>query len=99
MKRAHVRPAERSIKTSDPRRIAEAGVRKWFAAFEEWQWSFLNGVDDEEFDALFSDVEKALMVEHQARHPKNQAKDGEFESTAAYIVGVQVGLRLRGGAR
>jgi hypothetical protein len=99
MKRAHVRPAERSTKTPDPRRIAEAGVRKWFTAFEEWQWSFLNGVDDQQFYKLFIDVEKALMAEHQAEHPTSQTQGREFESTAAYIVGVQVGLRLRGGGR
>ena len=72
-------------------------VQKWFDDLMTSR-DVLAFPDDGQFS--FEDIEKALTREHEIEHGKIRPDQDliplEIASEAGYLVGVQVGLRLRG---
>jgi hypothetical protein len=90
------RSADPSQALTDPRRIAEKIVADWFAGLLESTDGFVNPSHDE---AVIDAVANALEAQHVGLHGPIDPDSGimeMLEREAGYLVGVQVGLRLRG---
>ena len=90
-KKPVVRPQEPS--TDRARAIAAKAVGAWFADLLDSPDPFVNGFDSD-YSQTFDEVREALIG-----NDTSEAADALADQQAGYIIGVQVGLRLAGGAR
>jgi hypothetical protein len=89
----------------DPRRMAVAVVQEHFDNMMTTSDTYIEaGYLVSPIDAAFDAIENALEAEAVKRQGKPIDPDEDVElrmisREAGYLIGVQVGLRLRGGAR
>lgn len=94
----------RTKRLNDPRQMAVAGVQEWFNSLLEHDMALSHGsVYAVTLEDKFEEIERALIAEHEREQGKPTEEGDEdfvaavFGRTAGYLIGVQVGLRLRGG--
>ena len=90
----------KASKQRDPRQMAVEAVQKWHGSLIDGPEAHYSGsVYQVTLDQAFDDVTDALEAEHVADHgpitPDQDAVREMLGRSAGYLIGVQVGLRLR----
>jgi len=96
--------ARKTPNPKDPRQLAHDAVEKWFDSLSASPLSLMHGtIYSVTLEAAFDEVIDAIEQEHRAERTTVAAvepADREaFATEAGYLIGVQVGLRLRAHAR
>jgi hypothetical protein len=87
----------RAVANKTPVQIAADGVENYFRAIMTTRDAVISGLTDIDLDDVFRHVECAIERDYVAEHgPSKDDWSATFAADAAYLVGVQVGLRLRG---
>ena len=86
----------------NPRKLAAKAVQNWYdSLIESAEAHTHGGIFQVTLDKAFDDVERALRVEYEKDHgtikEDQDGVDPYLAREAGYLIGVQVGLRLRGG--
>jgi hypothetical protein len=94
----------KATKRPDPRQMAVDAVQEWHdAIIQSTEAHNPESIYNVSLDQAFSEVTDALIAEERAED--REEEDAELREirqqscarTAGYLIGVQVGLRLRGG--
>lgn len=89
----------KASKSPDPRQMAVDAVEKWFTGLLSTSDAVTDAGNQPTLESAFDEVTAALEFEHVAQHgPITPDQDVVMEMIgreAGYLIGVQVGLRLR----
>lgn len=98
----------RNTPKKTPQQIAREAVEEWHSTVIEdrdalYTSSHAASTSSRRIDSAFDAIENFLEAEHVKGHgpiePDDDLQRVMFGRDAGYLIGVQVGLRLRGGAR